>query len=190
MFIFDVEIKHGIPPKNPAERKPDLVYCAGWEDYAAMGVACVCVFDYTTDSSRVFGELDLEDFQKLVDAHDVAIGFNNNRFDNNVLRASGVVIQPDKSYDILSAVYSALGSRQSGCKLSDIVKANFPNSSAGKTGDGAFAPELWQKGYHTRVIDYCLNDVRLTKMIVDKILRFGCIKNPISPEKLLKLKRP
>lgn len=189
MFIFDIEIKHGIAPNNPAERKADVIYCDGWTDYAAMGVACIGVWDYTTDSARVFGEHELREFQKFVDSQDVSIGFNNNRFDNNVLRACGVVIQPNSSYDLLSEIFTALGSFQKGCRLDDVVKANFP-SCAGKTGNGADAPELWQKGYHTRVIDYCLNDVRLTKMLVDKILRFGYIYNPIRPGEILRLKRP
>ncbi len=189
MFIFDIEIKHGIAPNDPNERKANIKYCDGWTDYPAMGVACIGVWDYKTDSSRVFGEHELEDFQKFVDSQDIAIGFNNNRFDNNVLRAGGVVIRSQKSYDILAEIYSALGSFQKGCRLENVVKANFP-SSAGKTGNGAEAPELWQKGFHTRVIDYCLNDVRLTKMIMDKILRFGYINNPVFPSEILRIKRP
>lgn len=188
MFIYDIEIQNGIAPRNPAERKANIKYCAGWEDYAAMGVAVIGVWDYKTDSSRVFGEYELKDFQKFVDSQDIAIGFNNNRFDNNILRANGVVILPSKSYDILHEVYSAIGSRQKGCRLDDIVKANFSN--AGKTGNGAEAPELWQKGFYIKVIDYCLNDVRLTKMILDRILRFGYINNPIYPSEILRLRRP
>lgn len=138
---------------------------------------------------RVFGEQEMEDLQKFVDSHDVAIGFNNIRFDNNVLQANGVVIQPNKSYDLLKEIYSALGSYQKGCSLDAVVKANFP-SSTGKTGDGALAPELWQKGFYTKVIDYCLNDVRLTKMLVDKILRSGYINNPTNPTRQLRIKRP
>jgi hypothetical protein len=189
MFIFDIEIKHGIPPKNPAERRDDLIYCAGWEDYQNMKIACIGVWDYKTDSSRIFGEHEIKDFQKFIDSHDKVVGFNNNRFDNNVLRANGVVIHANKSYDILSEDFTALGSFQKGCRLDDIVKANFP-SCAGKTGSGADAPELWQKGFYTKVIDYCLNDVRLTKMILDRILRFGYINDPIYPSEILRLRRP
>lgn len=189
MFIFDIEIKSAIPPKNDRDKKIGFNYCDGWEDYAGMGIAVIGVWDYTTDSSRIFGDDDLEDFQKFVDSHDIAVGFNNNRFDNNVLRAGGVVIQPNKSYDILAEIYSALGSFQKGCRLDNAVKANFPNA-VGKTGDGADAPLLWQKGFYGRVIDYCLNDVRLTKMILDRILRNGWINNPIKPSEKLFITRP
>jgi hypothetical protein len=189
MFIYDIEIKRGIAPANPVERVDGIEYCAGWEDYATMGVAVIGVFDYTTDSYRIFGEKELADFQQFADRHDRAIGFNNNRFDNNVLRANGVVIQPNKSYDILAEIFHALGSFQKGCRLENVVKANFPNA-AGKSGNGADAPIDWQRGRHTKVIDYCLNDVRITKMVLDRILRFGYINNPINPSQILKLRRP
>lgn len=189
MFIFDIEIKHGIAPSNANECKPNIKYCHGWTDYSAMGVACIGVWDYRTDSPRIFGEKDLQEFQKFADSHDVAVGFNNIRFDNNVLEATNVIIQAAKSYDILFEIYRKLGGFKKGCRLDDVVKANFPNS-AGKTGNGAEAPELWQSGFHTKVIDYCLNDVRLTKMILDKIIRTGKINNPIQPSEFLHLRRP
>lgn len=189
MFIFDIEIKNAIPPKNYDERKIGFNYCEGWEDYAKMGIAVIGVFDYTRDTYRVFGEDDLKEFQTFVDSQDCYVGFNNNRFDNNILRANNIVISPNKSYDLLSAIYSSLGSMRKGCSLDNVIKANFPNS-AGKSGNGADAPFLWQKGFHTRVIDYCLNDVRLTKMLLDRILRNGWINNPIKPSQKLFITRP
>lgn len=189
MFIYDLEIKNAIPPKDVQQRKDGIKYCAGWEDYANMGISCIGVWDYKADKPRVFGERELQDFQAFVNSHDVAIGYNSLRFDNNVLEANNVVIQPHKTYDLLQEIYAALGSRQKGCRLDDVVKANFPNL-AGKTGNGADAPAQWQTGQHTKVIDYCLNDVRLTKMIMDKILRSGEINNPIFPDQKLKMRRP
>ena len=190
MFIYDIEIKHPIAPKNPAERDSSIeFYAKDFNDYANMGIACVGAYDYTCDKYRVFGEYELEDFQQFINSHDVAIGYNNIRFDNNVLRSCNIQISDSKSYDILAQIYSALGSFQKGCRLEDVIKANFPNS-AGKSGDGAQAPILWQQGYHTKVIDYCLNDVRLTKMLLDRILRCGFITNPIETAKDLRIKRP
>lgn len=188
MFIYDIEIQNGIAPKNPAERKQGINYCDGWTDWDGMKIACIGCYDYTTDKYLVFGENDLEDFKLFIQLHDVAVGFNNIRFDNNLLRANDVVIQPSKSYDILAEIYAALGSYQKGCRLEDCVKANFSN--VGKTGNGADAPIDWQRGLHTKVINYCLNDVRITKMLLDKILRFGYINNPIYPSEILRMKRP
>ncbi len=189
MFIYDIEIKNGIAPSSPAAQKSGIVYCDGWEDYQNMGITVIGAYCYQTDTYRTFGEKELPEFQKFADSHDVAVGFNNIRFDNSVLKANNVVIPVSKSYDILAEIYSALGSFQKGCSLDNVIKANFSNN-AGKTGSGADAPVLWQTGFYTRVIDYCLNDVRLTKMLLDKILRFGCINNPVRPGEILRLRRP
>lgn len=189
MLIFDIEIANPIAPADDSKREAGLFYAKDFQDYSNMGIACIVAYEYSTDKYRIFGKYELDDFQLLLDAHDVAVGFNNIRFDNNVLRACNVSISDSKSYDILAKIYHALGSFQKGCKLEDVIKANFPNS-AGKSMNGADAPIQWQKGYHTRVIDYCVNDVRLTKMLLDRILRFGWLKNPINPDKLIKIKRP
>lgn len=187
MLIYDIEIANPIPSKDqpPIE---GITYAKGWDFPGTMGLACIGVYDYTTDCYRVFGEYELDEFQKLIDAHDRLVGYNNLRFDNAVLRASDIKISDSSCYDILAQIYSALGTYQKGCSLDAVVKANFPNQS--KSGDGALAPVKWQQGYHCAVIDYCLHDVRLTKMLVDKILRYGYIKNPIRPAETLRLKRP
>lgn len=188
MLIYDIEIANPIPPSDGSPLQSGINYSKGWDFPATMGVACIGVYDYTKDSWRVFGEYELEDFQKLINSHDRFVGFNNIGFDNKVLATCNVSIPTNYCYDILSEIYHSLGSRQKGCRLNDVIKANFP--TAGKNGDGAEAPILWQRGYHTKVIDYCLNDVRLTKMLLDRIIRCGWLKNPINPEQLLKIRRP
>ena len=190
MIIFDIEIKAGPLPKELSDRRANVTYAASWTDYLGMGIAVIGCYDYMSDKYRVFGEgkSELDDFQQIIDSHDSIVGFNNNRFDNPLLEAHGVVIPAKKSYDILTSIYSALGSYQKGCGLDAVVKANF--NSAGKTGSGAEAPILWQKGHYTQVIDYCLNDVRMTKMLLDRILRDGWINNPLNPGRKLYLPRP
>lgn len=189
MIIFDIEIANPIAPENPADREIGLFYAKDFKDYENMGIACIAAYDYATDKYHVFGEYELDSFKKLVDSTDKTVGYNNIRFDNNVLAASQIVIPSYKSYDILAEIYSALGSRQKGCRLDDVVKANFP-SEPGKNGDGAKAPIRWQRGYHCEVINYCLNDVRLTKKLLDKIIRTGSLVSPLDPGKLLKINRP
>ena len=187
MIIYDIEIANPIPPKS-GELLPNITYAKGWDHPATMGIACIGVYDYVRDVYRVFGEYELEEFSALLKSQDCYAGFNNIGFDNKLLRAYDVEISDSRSYDILAQIYSALGSRQKGCKLDQVIKANF--SSGGKTGDGAEAPIWWQRGYHTKVIDYCLNDVKLTKMLLDRIIRCGWINNPIFPDQKLKIRRP
>lgn len=187
MFIYDLEIANPIPPQD-GKFVPDITYSKGWDFPGTMGIACICVYEYTTDTVRTFGEYEMEEFQTLIDSHDVAVGFNNIKFDNAVLRSADIRIDDAKCYDILKEIQKSLGFVK-GCRLDDCIKANFPNQ-AGKNGDGAMAPILWQQKYHTKVIDYCQNDVRLTKMLLDRILRFGFIYNPTDKTKHLRLRRP
>jgi hypothetical protein len=189
MLIYDIEIANPIPPSDGGKLIEGIKYAKGFEFPATMGLACIGVYDYTTDKWRVFGEYELESFQALVNQSDVCVGFNNIRFDNVVLATCNVEIPVKKSYDILAQIYNTLKSRPKGCRLENVVKANFPNAQL-KNENSADVPIFWQQGYHTRVIDYCLNDVRMTKQLVDKILRFGYINNPIDPSKILKMERP
>ena len=140
MFIYDIEIANPIPSPG-VEPVAGVTYAKGWDYPATMGIACIGVYEYTTDKYRVFSEYELDAFQKLVDSHDVRIGYNNIKFDNGVLRACEIKIEDRRCYDILTEIFRALGSFQKGCKLDDVIKANFSN--AGKNGDGATAPILW-----------------------------------------------
>lgn len=186
MLIYDVEIAKMIPSKG-VECDPNLEYCAGFDDFSNMGIALIGVHDYVADQSRLFSLSEIEEFKALVAKHDVVVGFNNIRFDNQLLAANGVIIPEKNCYDILTEIFNSLGGRRSGCKLGDITKVNF---GVEKSGDGADAPKLWQQGFYGKVADYCLHDIRLTKKILDRILRWGWIVNPINPERRLYLPRP
>ena len=186
MLIYDTEIIKMIPPKS-GELDPDLEYCAGFDDFANMGIALIGVHDYCFDQYRLFSKDELGDFQALVDYHDIVVGFNNIRFDNQLLAANGVKIPEDKCYDILVEMFSQFGGRRFGCTLGDVARVNF---GAQKSGSGADAPKLWQQGFYGKVSDYCLHDIRLTKKILDRILRQGWIINPLNTAARLYLPRP
>ena len=64
------------------------------------------------------------------------------------------------------------------------------NQIGGKTGTGELAPINWQRGKIGNVIDYCLEDVRLTKRLIDRVLRLGILQDPRFPDQVLTLPRP
>jgi hypothetical protein len=45
-----------------------------------------------------------------------------------------------------------------------------------KTGHGAMAPVWWQQGHHSKVIDYCLNDVWLEAKLCLYMRNGGLVK--------------
>ena len=55
---------------------------------------------------------------------------------------------------------------------------SLANGLPGKTSKGTHAPIMWQRGDHGQVIDYCLNDVWLTKKLIDQCREVGHLRSP------------
>lgn len=186
-LVYDLEIIRAIPDRNEA-RIEGIEYCAGWGDHANMGISVLCAYDYAEQRYRVFCADNLKEFAALCASRYPLVGFNNLDFDNRVLAAAGVMIEPDCCYDILGEIWRALGRRVRGYRLDDCAPAAL-GPSAVKSGDGALAPVLWQQSNAGTVIDYCLNDVRLTKGLFDRVIEDGGITDPHTMG-LLRLRQP
>lgn len=183
-LIYDIEIEKGIVGKGETRRE-GFEYCAGWHDHANMGVSVIGAYDYGEDRYRVFCKDNMEAFFQAVDDADVLVSFNGLAFDNQVIRAcwSQTDFKPDgKCYDLLVELWAAAGlgpkfeyPSHAGFGLDAVCLANFGTR---KTGHGAAAPLYWQQKMIGNVIDYCLNDVRLTKQLFDCVLSGGSVKCP------------
>lgn len=197
MLIYDIEIKNAIPPKDGA-LDPEVAYCAGWGDHANMGIACIGCYDYVEDRYRVFMDDNLLDFYALACVRSPLVGFNNIAFDDAVIRATAGELYPGDDvahrYDILVQLWEAAGlgpkfqyPSHMGFSLDAVSKANF---GAAKSGNGALAPVDFQRRRYGALIDYCLNDVRLTKRALDWILTHGWLADPREPTRRLHVRRP
>jgi hypothetical protein len=181
MIVYDTEIVNMIPGKRGEPVVPGVNYCKGWTDFHGMGLAVLCAYNYETDRWHVFLKDNLQEFQKLVDKTELLIGFNNHSFDDLLIRANGIQFELEASLDLRTEILRGLGMPMDkakyvkGFSLPGLGEANF---GVGKSDDGALAPALWQRGEIGRVIDYCLNDVKITKMLVDKIIKEGGVYDP------------
>jgi hypothetical protein len=193
-LIYDIEILKAIPDRN-GQRLEGIEYCEGWHDHANMGIACIGAYDYVEDRARVFTEDNMSDFLDLCDDRDVLVGFNSIPFDNAVIAATrNIDLLPEaRCYDILRELWAAAGlppafdpRTHGGYGLDATCEKNFGTN---KTGNGALAPVLWQRGEIGKVIDYCLNDIRLTKQLFDRIIGLQSIRNPKTGEEL-KMRAP
>lgn len=194
MIIYDIEIVKAIKNKNdqPIE---GIKYCDGWQDHANMGVSVIGCYDYNDDRYRVFCEDNFSDFAELIESDDTVVGFNSIAFDNAVIHASTITEIPrDKSYDILVEIWHGAGLSENfkypshvGFGLDACCLANFGTR---KSGHGAMAPVDWQRGKIGSVIDYCLNDVKLTKQLLDLIIERGEIIDPRNHNKTIKVRKP
>ena len=178
MIIFDVEIKKGILGRNETPI-PGIEYCGGWRDFENMGVACVCTFDTVSYLSRVFTSGRLDELEAYLATAPTG-GFNTRRFDMPCLAAHGVKIPHELHYDALEQIWLKLGldadqfsSLHAGWGLDAVMQETF---GLAKTGHGAMAPVWWQQGHHSKVIDYCLNDVWLEAKLCLYMRNGGLVK--------------
>lgn len=196
IVVYDAEIEKAIPSKKneqPRHHHGGVAYCRGWTDFENMGIACLCAYDYLERRYRVFLQDNLHDFRRLMESAELAVGFNNRGFDNHLLKANGIEFAAP-SYDLLLEIWRADGldgvydsKTHKGFSLNAMVLANFAEE---KNGSGDLAPVLWQRGARGKVIDYCLNDVRLTKLLFDRVLARKPLRHPQRAGDLLRLRYP
>jgi hypothetical protein len=183
-MVYDIEIVKAIQGRNE-ERIPGIEYCAGWQDHANMGVSVIGVYDFVSHRYRVFCKDNFDEFFALAAQRSVLVSFNGVGFDNKVLRwiPSGASFDLSASaYDILREIWVCLGlnpdkfywKTHGGLGLDAVCEANYLGK---KSGHGALAPIQWQRGEIGAVIDYCLNDVKMTKDLFEAC-QAGPIANP------------
>lgn len=189
-LIYDIEIAKAIPGRN-GERQAGVEYCEGWKDHANMGIACIGAWDYVEDRARVFTMGNIADFLDLCDDRDLLVGFNSIPFDNAVIAATldRPPLEESRCYDLLREIWAGAGlapefdfKTHGGYGLDAVCEANFGTK---KTGNGALAPVDWQRGEYGRVIDYCLNDIKLTKQLFDRAMGDGHIKCPKTGNRIM-----
>lgn len=194
ILIYDIEIKKAILGKKEAPIE-GIDYCLGWHDHANMGISCIGVYDYVEQRYRVFMDDNIDDFIVLAGQRDMVVSFNGLAFDNRVCAANGIPVRDDRTYDLLVELWAAAGlgpqfayPTHLGFGLDAACAANF---GARKTGNGALAPVLYQRGQFGQLIDYCLNDVALTKRLFEHALaNRGQVRDPRNAEAILQLRLP
>jgi len=173
-WCLDVEIANAIPDyKRPGFYfRPDIYYCKDWGDHAGMGIAVIVVARPDDSDVRVFtgerglrvpekGYYDLLDFSRfLAEEARLLITYNGRMFDGKVLASKGFHIPPTRHLDFLFEIKQAIKQvAPKGYKLEDVsLRCGGPK----KTGQGAEAPILWQRGQKDTVIEYCKNDIKMT----------------------------
>jgi hypothetical protein len=195
IVVYDLEILRAVPGRN-GEMTEGIEYCAGWHDHANMGITVLGVYDYREDMYRVFcGDNKLQWANLLDQRRPLCVGFNSIPFDNAVLAATAGWVPPieEECYDLLREIWAAAGLGQDfnfrthgGYGLDAVCERNF---GLRKSGHGALAPVQWQQGDFGAVIDYCLNDVRMTKLLMDRALAGEQIIDP-KTNKDLTLRKP
>lgn len=167
----------------------EIQYCIngpegfGWDDTDKLGVSCAVVYDFNQDRFRVYGPNDVEELrQRLVDADRIS-GFNIWKFDYPVIwglpgrsRVGELLLKTD---DILRRIWQAQGlnpdtfSRDhAGWGLDAVCESTIQQH---KNGHGAEAPKLYQAGKWSKLVDYCINDVKMERDLALFVDRYGYV---------------
>ena len=183
ILIYDCEIANPIDD-GKIQRLPDLVYADGWGDYKGMGISVVGCYSYSDNGGSYisFTKDNLKELQDAFDRHALLVGFNNVYFDNKLLEAHGFKIPREKVYDMFLEIKRAAnaGKYAKGYNLGNVA---VKNGLQGKSGSGENAPLMWQRGLHSEVIEYCLQDVKVTKEVLDLVIS-GSLLCPVTGQPL------
>jgi len=183
LLVYDCEIIRAIPDKH-AEPLPGIEYCEGWRDFERMGISVIGAYDYETDRYRVFLEDGFQEFGELLTER-TAVAFNGRAFDDKLVAAHGM--PTGDTYDIFAEILDAAGTKKfAGYGLDAVCERNL---GLRKTGNGALAPILWQQGKRGQVIDYCLQDVKMERTLLDLIRARGEVISPVT-ELVLRVRKP
>jgi DNA polymerase elongation subunit (family B) len=113
-----------------------------------------------------FLEKDIKQFLDLLKQVDLVIGYNQLWFDLPVLQKySSFDLLKLPNYDILVKIEEKIGGK---LKLNDVCKANFDNDL--KTDSYSVYRHYHKQNKWLELIDYCMNDVRLTQALFQQIL--------------------
>ncbi len=129
----------------------------GWHKAERMGVSCAVLYDSLENDFLVYYQDDMEKLVAHLGKMDLIIGFNITRFDYKVLSGlSRFNFYNLPTLDILTKVHERLGYRLS---LDHLACHTL---GLKKSADGLLALKWWREGRLDLIVDYCIQDVRVT----------------------------
>ena len=144
--VFDVETQ-----RSAAE-------VGGWHRADRMGISVAVLYDSVSDSFKTYLERDIHELIRDLQTFELVVGFNNKRFDNRVLSAYSVfnlALLP--TLDIMEVIANRLGYRLSLDRLAEHTLG------VKKTANGLMALQWYKEGRFEEIINYCRQDVKITR---------------------------
>lgn len=132
----------------------------GWDKISRMGMSIAVIYHSIRNEYRVFGEKQVDDLLKELQRADLIVGFNNLRFDYEVLHGyTALDLRQLPTLDLLVDLQNRLQHRLS---LDAIATATF---GVEKTAEGMQAIEWFRAGKMLEIAEYCCYDVKLTRLV-------------------------
>ncbi|HVV72404.1 MAG TPA: ribonuclease H-like domain-containing protein [Verrucomicrobiae bacterium] len=132
----------------------------GWDKISQMGMSIGVLFNSARNEYKIYGEKQVEQLIKDLQRADLVVGFNNLRFDYEVLHGyTPLDLRQLPTLDMLVDLQNRLQHRLS---LDSIATATF---GVEKTAEGMQALEWFKQGKLLEIAEYCCYDVKLTRLV-------------------------
>lgn len=143
----------------------------GWKNFKQLEVSIACAYDSKTDQFYSYTEDKLGDLVALCKDR-LLVGYNLVGFDLPVMEKYGLPPAAELDvFDLMLDIQAVSGWRF--VKLDKIATATL---GVGKSAEGTMAVEWWKQGEVRKIIDYCLQDVKVTRDLFLHGLNQGWVK--------------
>ncbi|HUZ06142.1 MAG TPA: ribonuclease H-like domain-containing protein [Candidatus Paceibacterota bacterium] len=132
----------------------------GWGNISKMGMSVGVTFSTAGGEYKIYGEKQVDDLIKDLQRADLIVGFNNLRFDYEVLHGyTPFDLSQLPTLDMMVELQNKLNHRLS---LDSIATATF---GVEKTAEGLQAIRWFKDGRLADIAEYCCYDVKITKLV-------------------------
>jgi DEAD/DEAH box helicase domain-containing protein len=132
----------------------------GWENIGDMRMSIAVTFSAASCEYKIYAEKQVDELVNDLRCADLVVGFNNLRFDYEVLHYYTVLdLRQIPTLDVLVELQKNLPHRLS---LESVASATL---GVEKTAEGLQAIQWFREGRILEIAEYCCYDVKLTRMI-------------------------
>ena len=133
----------------------------GWHRIRDMRMSVGVTYSTARGDYKIYGEKQVNDLIEELRRADLVVGFNQQRFDYEVLQGHNDFFDPEQvpTLDMLVDLQKTLQHRLS---LDSIATATF---GVEKTAEGLQAIRWFKEGKLLNIAEYCCYDVKITKLV-------------------------
>jgi DEAD/DEAH box helicase domain-containing protein len=135
----------------------------GWHRIRDMRMSVGVTYSTARGDYKIYGEKQVNELIEELRRADLVVGFNQQRFDYEVLQGHNDFFDPQQvpTLDMLVEVQKILQHRIS---LDSIATATF---GVEKTAEGLQAIRWFKEGKLLNIAEYCCYDVKITKLVYE-----------------------
>jgi len=132
----------------------------GWDKIGQMGMSVGVTYSTSRGGYTIYGEKQVNELIRELQRADLIVGFNNLRFDYEVLHGyTALDLRQLPTLDMLVVLQEQLQHRLS---LDAIATATF---GVEKTAEGMQAIHWFKEGKLLEIAEYCCYDVKITRLV-------------------------